>query len=93
MIYFTVEGTDITNEFDEYIDGDKVHTHLNDKNKRLAHRDDSDDSDNDGSIINYENFITKQMRVSTEPKLFPLLANGKVIDYKFDNYEPAGEQK
>jgi len=34
--------------------------------------------------VNYENFLTKQLRIPAEPRLFPLYVNGKVIDYKLD---------
>jgi hypothetical protein len=34
--------------------------------------------------VNYENFLTKQLRIPAEPRLFPLYVNGKAIDYKLD---------
>ena len=35
-------------------------------------------------MIQFENNLTKSLRTSAEPRLFPLYVNGKVIDYKFD---------
>ena len=76
-IFFTVEGTDMTNEFDEYLNGDKLHT--NTKQKKVDEEEESEDE-----TINYENSLTKHLRISTEPRLFPLYVNGSVINYNFE---------
>lgn len=76
-IFFTVEGTDMTNEFDEYLNGDKLHTNM--KQKKVDEEEESEDE-----TINYENSLTKHLRISTEPRLFPLYVNGSVINYNFE---------
>ena len=54
-IFFTVEGTDVSNELEEYLDGQRVHTDLDSKKKFI---DESDESDEEVKIVNYENFLT-----------------------------------
>jgi tRNA pseudouridine38-40 synthase len=46
----------VSNEFEEYLDGQRVHTDLESKKKFI---DESDESDEEVTIVNYENFLTK----------------------------------
>jgi hypothetical protein len=47
--------------------------------------DDSDDIDEENTIVSYANFLTKNLRISAEPRLFPLYVNGSIIDYKLED--------
>lgn len=63
-----------------------MNTDLDNKKKKLIDSDSEDSSEEELPIVDYENFLTKQLRVPLEPRLFPLYVNGRIVDYNLKDY-------